>query len=516
MNKLSQTFIECGVYQLPILLIILWRFLNFLYTNRSEGVSIDTLFTYWFLFSLIIMVPAFLLLLLTTVWRPLVAISIYVFTIGLFVFPVIEVNLTAYMRYRYVALLTTLSLVILIWIIYRFLPLENIVKTFLITLSLLLLIPISQLSVDYVLRSLADEALDVQAARAEIKRRPNIYFIVLDAYARGDQLKMVLGFDNSQFLDFLKGNGFYIASDSYGSYPSTSYSLGTTFRMEHIENLDPNIGNKKLKSAVVRSFLNIDYRVVFMPSHRGAWLCPARVLCINNEVASGWVIGELERNLLKMTPFYNWLSVLAPEFLHRHQIVVTNEVSDLRRALAERPFTVPTFLFARIMMPHPPYLRDAECRPVSLDTAGNIRVFLAIGKTAYVDFLRCGNDQMIELIDDIIERDSVAIIIIQSDHGSGFVARELNEDEPLAFRDGDPRLMDALEERYAILNASRAPEPCAKWLYESISPVNTFRFVFACLSNTEPVFLPDVAYRVDHRTETVELIREDGEWLIGR
>ena len=55
---------------------------------------------------------------------------------------------------------------------------------------------------------------------------PDIYFIILDAYAREDILREIYNFDNSEFLDFMEDSGFYVAAKSISNYGQTGLSLG--------------------------------------------------------------------------------------------------------------------------------------------------------------------------------------------------------------------------------------------------------------------------------------------------
>ena len=52
--------------------------------------------------------------------------------------------------------------------------------------------------------------------------KPDIYYIILDTYARSDALQ-VMGIDNSEFLRSLTGRGFYIADCSESNYPFYQY-----------------------------------------------------------------------------------------------------------------------------------------------------------------------------------------------------------------------------------------------------------------------------------------------------
>jgi len=57
---------------------------------------------------------------------------------------------------------------------------------------------------------------------------PNIYYIILDGYARGDVLQEIYGYDNSEFLDHLATQGFYVADRSRANYCQTALSLASS------------------------------------------------------------------------------------------------------------------------------------------------------------------------------------------------------------------------------------------------------------------------------------------------
>jgi len=49
---------------------------------------------------------------------------------------------------------------------------------------------------------------------------PDIYYIILDAYCRADILSEMYHHDNSDFLNYLTDNGFYVADQSRSAlYP---------------------------------------------------------------------------------------------------------------------------------------------------------------------------------------------------------------------------------------------------------------------------------------------------------
>ena len=69
---------------------------------------------------------------------------------------------------------------------------------------------------------------------------PDIYYIIVDAYARNDILLDQFGFDNSEFYEFLKNRGFYVAYQSLSNYLWTHLSLASSLNMDYIPNIVPN------------------------------------------------------------------------------------------------------------------------------------------------------------------------------------------------------------------------------------------------------------------------------------
>lgn len=63
---------------------------------------------------------------------------------------------------------------------------------------------------------------------------PDIYFIILDEYARNDTLEEYWGYDNSRFTDHLEDKGFYVAYKARSNFTWTVYSLPTTLWMRYL------------------------------------------------------------------------------------------------------------------------------------------------------------------------------------------------------------------------------------------------------------------------------------------
>jgi len=83
---------------------------------------------------------------------------------------------------------------------------------------------------------------DAGIHRVGTDRLPNIYYIVLDAYARADVLRDIYGHDNRPFLRHLRDRGFYVAQRSRSNYCRTFLSLTSSLNMQHVADLGVPVG----------------------------------------------------------------------------------------------------------------------------------------------------------------------------------------------------------------------------------------------------------------------------------
>jgi hypothetical protein len=136
----------------------------------------------------------------------------------------------------------------------------------------------------------------------------------------------------------------------------------------------------------------------------------------------------------------------------------------------------PTFAFAHIIAPHPPYHYDRDGqRRDDLDQKS---------RESYVGQLVYVNHRVQAALDAILARSSTPpVIIVQADHGSGFFSLK-----PVSAVDDEEGFF---RERLPILNAYLVPEGMRAKLDPTISPVNTFRLLLSeCFQGNYPP-LPD-------------------------
>ena len=87
---------------------------------------------------------------------------------------------------------------------------------------------------------------------------PDIYFIVLDGYARADVLAKYYGFDNGPFLDGLRERGFQVSDASRSKFYWTFLSIGSALNLDYIRRwsavgLDPGSRDRRERYRILRN-----------------------------------------------------------------------------------------------------------------------------------------------------------------------------------------------------------------------------------------------------------------------
>lgn len=312
-----------------------------------------------------------------------------------------------------------------------------------------------------------------QPARSTVDERvggPDIYFIVLDGYGRADVLQKLYEHDNQPFLDDLQKRGFYVADDSYSNYAMTYLSLAATLNMEYVADDLPAdyaaVDRLIEDGAVIRALQRRGYQYIHFETE---WWATANAPLADITYRRGRFESEFERAFFDTTLLG---TVLPPR--PRHEAVM-NTLEDLRKIPA---MPAPTFTFAHLLVPHPPFMFDANggVIPYADDLAAGFE------KDPYVAQLRYVNVEILSLVDAIrADSDDQPVIIIQGDHG------------PAAFLTDYATPEDIYWERHGVLNAILVPDDIRAELYPSMSPVNTFRLLLTGLFDADLPPLPDRA-----------------------
>ncbi|MGO9468898.1 MAG: hypothetical protein ACLQVF_32625 [Isosphaeraceae bacterium] len=331
-------------------------------------------------------------------------------------------------------------------------------------------------------------------AQPKDRPRPDIYYIILDGYARPDVMKKLFEFDAEPFLHRLESKGFYLANRSTANYCQTPLCLSCSLNGVYLDELVRGLGNDQTeladligKNNVVETLKPLGYQFVtfatgFDPTehpHADQYLSP-------HPFSTGF-----ERLLIDQTP----LRVIwpghrgsTPSTLSRERIVYLLEhLPDVARD------PQPTFTLAHLLCPHPPFIfgehgEDVSQRFLRYDLQGGGRDG---GRFRFPDEFRGAYRAQTAFVTREIEKtiDRILaaspeppIIIVQSDHGSELYLDRENVDHT------------DLTERMTILNAYYFPGRRYDHLHQDISPVNSFRVVLNTFFGTSLDLLPDKSY----------------------
>ena len=164
-----------------------------------------------------------------------------------------------------------------------------------------------------------------------------------------------------------------------------------------------------------------------------------------------------------------------------------NAILYIFDALANMPdIEEPMFIFAHILSPHPPFIFDRDGNPVNHDVL-KMQGDVWQNREQYIDQLIFTNKEVETLIDEILSKSNIPpIIILQADHGTASTGQ---------FKVAYNELTKIqIDERMNIFNAYYLPENGKDLLYESITPVNSFRVVFNFYFDLSYDLLKDESY----------------------
>jgi hypothetical protein len=300
----------------------------------------------------------------------------------------------------------------------------------------------------------------------------DIWFLVFDRYGSAESLRLNYGIEE-QLTPWLAAQGFHVSPDAHANYVRTGLSLASVLNLDYLDAI-PGYETAALAlrdHAVGRFLIDRGYRYIHIGSEYG----PTRTSDLaENRTYSG------------MSDFADALfdSSLAAEIAERTGGIKPNRqrrVDWSRFALASladaRNEPGPKFVFAHLLLPHPPYVFDADGSVVPESVAA--RRSPAEGYEAQAAFLNAQIKELVEPLLAVPEEDR-PIIVLAADEG------------PYPPRyEGDPEIAggeadfdwsaasdDELRIKFGILHAMYLPGIPAEGIPADFTDVNTFRFVF--------------------------------------
>ncbi len=407
---------------------------------------------------------------------------------------------------------TLLVLGSLIWIRRLKRDLQPITRTLNITAALLVLMTAAQIgwqAAGRLAQPRTAQPLPAAPPADSGQSRPDVYYIILDAYSRSDVLAQKYKVDNSAFLEELEKMGFYIARCAQSNYPRTRYSLASSLNMNYLDQMNipnyPNAGSDDfepfIKHGQVRqNFESLGYATVTFKTVypyldttdttyyydlyqsdsaydkietlnfyyiflRTTALRPAVELGEAADTQKGKP-GALTSLIQKVLPSEN--SINNRNYRQYKQNLY---LLDQLEAMPDLPG--PKFVYAHLFLTHQPFTFTPD---------GQFRWPVVENAQAYRDQVLYANARIPQVIRTILKKSELPpVIIIQSDHG-------FPQDK----------------QRVKILNAYYLPGKARERLYPGITPVNSFRIVFSEYFGQDYPLLKDTSYYVPNRNKVQE------------
>ncbi len=315
---------------------------------------------------------------------------------------------------------------------------------------------------------------DFVLSAATQQNRPNFYYIMLDSYPRIDTLSEYFNYDNSEFTNHLKSEGFFVSNQNFSNYNQTWASVPSTMNLSYLKDQDYLEGTKldRLSAGVLIDLYYNNKVLRYLKDDGYSWIH-------NSNLYSTQVNPSADLNIKcgRTNEFMNDLintTALLPFKLFDEQMR-KNRSSDSECVMSNIDgrgnLRNPKFVFTHLFPPHPPYIFGENGEDVSetnLIISSNANW---LDKQKYVAQLKYINRRITQIVNSILADNPDSVIIIQSDHGtlsSATKAVKLADKRPIV-----------LKERSRNFFAVHLPNYCQGSELKSIkSNVNTFRVIF--------------------------------------
>jgi hypothetical protein len=428
----------------------------------------------------------------------------------------IELFGVSIVRHRFLVPLTLLMFLVWSWWVVRHTgEFSGTIKFFNLVGGILLLVPLTSVAFGLISHKAhgrnMTEVMPTANFRVSDEDRPDIYYIVLDGYGRGDVLRDLYDLDNAPFLSFLESEGFYVVSEGRSNYMQTLLSLGSSLNMDYLTNFegwesrtrnDLDVFRGMIRHSKAREiFQTLGYKMVaFETGYKATNISDADIylnaaaspdsqtgftLSINpfEDLLLETSMGIVLRDFQAKTGILNHFRIENPYVQHR------NRVTFILSKLGEvSGWEGDYFVFAHIISPHAPFVFNEFGGEVPQEGAFTLAdANLRLGRDEYIQRYRNQLEYLNSLVEKTIKQiiarsKSTPIIIIQGDHG------------PAAYYDKDSLLSTNLLERFSILNAILLPGHAEDLLYDSITPVNSFRVILNQFFGYNLLLLQDRSY----------------------
>lgn len=357
---------------------------------------------------------------------------------------------------------------------------QRLTSFLLVSSTVSLLLPLITAAVHLIQQKQSKNSFSEETEQKTLQNhKPDIYYILLDGFARKDIFQDRYGGNDSVLVPYLKETGFFVAEWATSNYCQTLLSLSSSLNYDYLDKLTKYAGTHSEDRRLLKNLISNNRLLNFLKKsgyttvsfNTGYW--PTTIKTTDLRFSESWSMDDFSNGILLLTPIpalLKWKN--ADQFdQHRKRILYTFDQLGRLPNYVGHPF----FVFAHLVAPHPPFVFNSDgSKPIQKrgysfsDDWYTMDEYRAQYKNQHI-FIAVKTKEMINTI--LENSPEPPVIILQSDHG------------PASGTDFEDVEKTDIVERMSILNALYIPKGCSTWA--EMSPVNTFRVVLNTLFNTD-------------------------------
>ena len=401
-----------------------------------------------------------------------------------------------FFRHRYVLLFIATVVIVAAYVLKKQRnDLSAVNKFFTVVSSVFIILSLVQLGLHNLPDFKDSTSRVVTTSVAEVAQaQRDIYYILLDSYSAPDVLTGVFGLEKEtedSFVHYLEKQGFVLAQNSRSPYPQTVFTLSAVLNMRYhgIGAQERKILVDMLENHFVKDFLKArGYRYIHIG---GDWVTYFNRYADEN--INFGLFSPYQKAVWEATAFaplemyFGSLHFFGGRFgFLDGRLTQYKRVQFELEALSNIPAKKePTFVFAHILVPHVPYVFDAEGEYITKEEEESVDPLdLYLGQVQYI------NKQIEKVVKDILENsETEPIIVIQGDHGHQISKKSI---ERLSLTSQEEK-----EISFRIFNAYYFPNGGGVTIDQSINSINTFPLLFNYYFNQNFNLLKDESYDIE-------------------
>jgi hypothetical protein len=315
---------------------------------------------------------------------------------------------------------------------------------------------------------------------------PDIYVLIPDDYARADVLTKYFHYDDSAFIRQLEQRGFVVSGQARSPYSDSESNTAALVNMDYLSAFPRVLGKRSEDvrpvkrvtedNRAARLLAPLGYRYIHLDTDEVTFAGgnpDISSLAPPDSFASLW----MQKSVLRLLGGPLGFDEAAVN--ERFRDSVRSQFSRLDALPAQ---TGPKFVVFHTLLPHDPYVFDAQGRPVTFPGNADEDLASTTGRAYYVRQLQFVSRKLLESVDAILAHSKTPpVVVIQADEG--FQANP----EPF----GEAAMQDI---RVKGLSAFHLPGRTGAGVPQPPNAVNTLRFVFNQYLGTHYPMLRSASY----------------------